>query len=190
MQSVQNDTSNAALKNVSQARQWYADHGYGLLEDTELSASLKAYTGAIEKTYEIMSAAGIVPRCARCAGEKPGGCCFQGVEGWYDPILLLVNLLLGVDIPVTPVVPGGCLFVGGGGCRLRGRYSFCVNYLCPAIRESLSADELEGLLKTAGEELCRGLEVEERLVRWLEAREIMWDKVRDRVIMGTGTEEG
>jgi hypothetical protein len=150
-----------------------------MLADADLKTMLDAYTGAIEGTQRAMAVTGVVAGCTDCAGKKPGGCCFQGVEEWYDPVLLLINFLLGVDIPDTPVVPGGCLFAGPRGCQLRARYSFCINYLCPAIQEFLSEDETAALLKAAGEELGKGLEMEKKVIQWLRENGITLGQIEE-----------
>ncbi len=75
----------------------------------------------------------IVNTCSACAQDKAGSCCMQDVEEWYDPILLLINLLMGAKLPNFREIPGHCLFVGRNGCKLVAGYSFCVNYLCPRL---------------------------------------------------------
>jgi len=104
---------------------------------------------------------GIVESCTGCASKKKGSCCFQGVEEWYDHILLLINLLMGAELPRDREAPGHCLFVGEKGCKLIARYSFCINYLCPDLKKSLGKPYTEEIMSIVGEELVVGLEVEQ-----------------------------
>jgi len=99
----------------------------------------------------------------RIIRERPAGsCCFEGVEDWYDPVLLLINLLLDVPLPSEREIPKACFFVGQSGCKLHGRYAFCVNFLCPKI----SAELKNGRLHSAtGEELLCGWELEKEIRR-------------------------
>jgi hypothetical protein len=90
------------------------------------------------------------------------------VEEWYDPVLLLVNLLLGVQIPLSREVEDGCLFVGSGGCELAAKHSFCLNYLCPDLKAGLDADAEKRLLSVIGEELLQGWELELGIRSWLQ----------------------
>jgi hypothetical protein len=43
------------------------------------------------------------------------------VEEWYDPVLLLINRLLGADLPERREVPDNCFFLGEKGCKIPAR---------------------------------------------------------------------
>lgn len=94
----------------------------------------------------------------------------QDVEEWYDPVLLLINRLMGVEFPSSRELAGHCIFVGDKGCKLIARFPFCVNYLCPRLKDLLGTDETQHLMTVAGKELFSGWEAETHLYKWLGSR--------------------
>jgi len=132
----------------------------------EIKRLLVSLSSAIEKTQETMERTGVIRTCSGCA-EQTGSCCFQEVETWYDPMLLLVNLLLAGDIPRSREFPNQCLFLGERGCRLRSRYAFCLNYFCPTLKRKLGPGLLGSALTAVGHELAVGWDLEQALYRWL-----------------------
>jgi hypothetical protein len=92
------------------------------------------------------------------------------VEEWYDPVLLLINRLLGADLPDRREVPDNCLFLGAQGCRIPARYHFCVNFLCDRIKSGIQESRMEEVRRTSGEELREGAALEYALRRWLGVR--------------------
>jgi len=91
----------------------------------------------------------------------------QDVEEWYDPLLLLINLLMEVEFPASRELSGHCLFVGKRGCKLIARYPFCVNYLCPRLKDLLGPAQTQHLMPAAGTELFSGWEAERYIHNWL-----------------------
>ncbi|MEW6665640.1 MAG: hypothetical protein AB1512_10540 [Thermodesulfobacteriota bacterium] len=152
------------------AKRLHTDYGEAMLADPELAPLIERYRGAFLNTRAIMEQEGIFTACAACAARVEGGCCFCGVEEWYDSMLLLINLLLGTQIPLSGNLAEGCLFVGPGGCRLTAKHSFCLNYLCPALKSGLQAGAETRLLAVIGEELLRGWDLERGIRTWLSRR--------------------
>ncbi len=68
----------------------------------ELSPQLVFYRAAIAANQALHQDLGLSAACARCAASTLGSCCFPGGENYYDSWLLLVNLLLGVELPHAP----------------------------------------------------------------------------------------
>ena len=155
-------------KEIDRAKWLYSHYGEVLTEQDGLGALFDRYRHAIGKTQEVMKHLRVVETCSVCACKESGSCCFQGVEEWYDQVLLLINLVLGGQIPELREVPGGCLFVGSRGCKLIARHSFCVNYLCPTLKESIKTLPMERLLTVSGEELYQGWELEKSIRDWLQ----------------------
>jgi hypothetical protein len=125
---------------------------------------LTTYRSAIQKTLSLMDEMDVGSFCAHCASQERGSCCFEEVGDEYDPPLLLVNLLLSSELPLKREVPGNCcFFLGEKGCRLKGRYHFCVNYLCPDLRDFLGAEKIGNLLAAVGEEIAAGWEIERNI---------------------------
>jgi hypothetical protein len=155
---------------IRKAKALYRRYGEALLRDKHLAKLLRRYRSSIETTWETMRADGVVEICTVCSGRKAGSCCFKGAELWYDTVLLLINLLLGVELPDSRDISNGCRFVGDRGCRLLARYYFCINYLCPEIKESIEPSRQKNLMAVAGREIGCGLEVEEAVRRWINTK--------------------
>jgi len=151
---------------ISKATALYDAYGSILRKDRTVQGLLEKYRKAIDATYEAMGDEGVLSACAECAQSPSGSCCFQGVEDWYDPVLLLINLLLDVSLPSRREIPEACFFVGEKGCKLRGRYAFCVNFLCPKLTEATKSAKL---LRFTGEELLCGWELEKEIRRRIES---------------------
>lgn len=150
------------------AKALYERFGEEMLNNHGLFELMETYRKTIANSYELMLEMGIIKRCTECAqNEKASGCCFQGVEEWYDHILLLINFLLGVQVANFRKVVEGCLFVGKRGCTLLARHAFCVNYLCPALNSFLTNSKKEKLRSLTGHELYRGWEVEKAIRHWV-----------------------
>ena len=143
------------------ARAFFSKHRQGCGE--AFAKSLEIYRAARDRTYIQMDEMGIVKACSACAGRKPAGCCFKGVEEWYDAPSLLINMFMGVHVHMKREVENGCLFVGSKGCKLIVRHSFCVNYLCPEIMASLTRAEKTILASVSGEEILLGWDVEKSI---------------------------
>lgn len=145
---------------LARARQIFSAYGDLLRKDGEVEILLRRYEGAIRNTQLRMEQEGIGRCCVACAQRHPGGCCFAGVEEWYDAVLLLINLLLGAKVPSSRAIDESCFFVGPQGCRLVARHAFCVNYFCPETKERLIGSRGIELLEAIGKELNCGWQVE------------------------------
>jgi hypothetical protein len=152
---------------IIRAKRLYARYGEALTNHDGLGALFEMYRSAIRTTQEVMNQLGVVETCSVCACEGSGSCCFQGVEEWYDHVLLLINLVLGRQIPEFREVSIGCLFVGSRGCKLMARHSFCVNYICPSLKDSIKTTYMGKLLSVSGDELYCGWELEKSIREWL-----------------------
>ena len=155
------------LHEIGAARALFDCFGPTLCRQPELVRLLSLYRRSISETQSVMSREGVTSACALCARDAAGSCCFEGIEAGYDPILLLINLLMGSTLPHSREAPESCFFVGEAGCKLQARYYFCVHYLCPALQGSLGPDAKQALLKTVGKELAAGWELECALREWL-----------------------
>ncbi|SFM65568.1 hypothetical protein [Thermodesulforhabdus norvegica] len=127
-----------------------------LLEDSEFLKLIRKYRLTIEHTWQCMKDLRIPEKCALCGQSEKGSCCAPEVATWYDPETLLVNLLMGQSMPKNPYYPDHCIFLGKSGCTLKARHYYCVQFLCPSIKQDLSEKNLEKLMKTAGREILAG----------------------------------
>jgi hypothetical protein len=155
----------AILRRIETACMIHASLGKDLSRDVRTAALLNAYGAAIQRTSSMMEEMKVGKFCARCAGLERGSCCFEQIAWEYDPPLLLANLLLGCDPPRERKIPGSCFFLGENGCRLTARYHFCVNYLCPDLRDFLGSEGCMKLLVIVGEEIATGWEIERHVRR-------------------------
>ena len=145
---------------IREANEFYVRFGETMLADARIMELLEKYRNAIAETQEKMKQSGVVRTCTICAVEEKGGCCFNGVEEWYDALLLFINLLMGVRLPDSREIPKGCLFVGENGCRLIARFHFCINYLCHKLKDRLDPSQRKKLMAVAGREILCGIELE------------------------------
>ncbi|MHC1745411.1 MAG: hypothetical protein AB9873_20620 [Syntrophobacteraceae bacterium] len=152
---------------VEHAKRLYDRFGPGLQSDPEISALVTAYAGAIARSGARMLDMGVVETCTDCATKGPGSCCFPGIESGYDPVLLLINRLMGCPLPDAREVETSCFFVGPTGCKLKGRYYFCLQYLCPRLEKLLGPLRAHDLLSNIGEELAAGWRLEQAVRRRL-----------------------
>ncbi len=135
------------------------------MKDPESGRLLRNLRDLIGKTDSAMLQSGVVAACAMCAASGKGSCCFREMGESYGFIGLFVNLLLGSVLPEKTDFPGSCHFVGDKGCKLQARQSFCLNYFCPELKNSLGEETVLRIQRQVGEQLLAGWELERRLVR-------------------------
>jgi hypothetical protein len=100
-----------------------------------------------------MIEAGVLTACTHCDEEEGGSCCGAGIENKYTPVLLLINLLLGVTLPDRRISSNSCFFLGPAGCRLKARHVICINYLCTRLQKEIPTWALQSLQAVTGEEM-------------------------------------
>jgi hypothetical protein len=124
--------------------------GQSLMQDGEVCAFLKGLDLHIEATQSAMVRAGIVDECSDCATNGQGTCC--GVRTGYkcDSILLLINLMLGINLPSAPAYAHLCHFLTKHGCALRARHAICVNFVCQRLRDVIPHNLLCSIQEIAG----------------------------------------
>lgn len=159
--------TNSILREIRTAYRLYQLLGPAPAEFKALQPALTAYLEAIATTQGLQQELGVAAACAHCATTALGSCCFAGVEQNYDPLLLLLNLLAGRDLPTSPLIPGKCFFLGPSGCRLLARHYYCQRFLCPELQEQLGPQALARLEAALMAELRLGLALEELLRPWL-----------------------
>jgi hypothetical protein len=145
---------------IKAAKQFYSQYQGIFKGEATIAEKLKKYRAAISRTSLQMEKLGVLEACSICASRKSAGCCFKGVEEWYDAAPLLINMYMGVELPTNREFQDSCLFVGEKGCKLIARHSFCVNYLCPDLMASLPETERKILAGISGEEIMLGWESE------------------------------
>ncbi len=159
---------------IARAKEVYATHGEAILAEPHLAQLLAAFREQIEATNRLFQEMGVAEDCAACCDRDKGPCCFDGAQGWYDLRLLLINQLLGVEVPQEPELADDCWFNSPKGCKLLAKDSICLNFFCPEIQARLSDEELLALRRQVGRELLAGLDLEAALLPWLQARGVSW----------------
>lgn len=159
---------------IAQAREVYAGLGEEILANSDLAGLLYKFREQIEATNQLFGRLDVAADCAACCEREKGPCCFDGAQSWYDLRLLLINLLLGVEVPDGPELVDDCWFNSPTGCKLLAKDSICLNFFCPEIQERLSEAEVLSLRQQVGKELLACVELESVLLPWLQARGISW----------------
>jgi hypothetical protein len=159
---------------IAKAKEAYAKFGGQIAAHPELAGLLTKFGEQIDATNQLFKDLEVAADCAACCDREKGPCCFDGAQGWYDLRLLLINLLLGVEVPDRPELVDDCWFNSPTGCKLLAKDSICLNFFCPEIQARLSEDELLRLRQQVGRELLACVDLEASLLPWLKARGISW----------------
>ncbi len=167
---LQIGTDYPITEKIAHARELFSIFGHQLLRDRNISKLLEEYHDAVKHTWEVMEQTGVCAFCTRCAIEDGGSCCGDGIENKFDAILLLINLLLGCDLPERRQIDCGCWFLGDTGCRLIARHVICVNYMCKALSDSLSSSDRQLLADAMLQETDLVFLIEEKIKRWIQTQ--------------------
>jgi hypothetical protein len=132
-------------------------------EDAHVSRLLAALEYKIEDSRTAMWAGGVTHACRACEETEGGSCCGAGMERKYDGYLLLINLMLGAELPEERLDPNSCFFLGAEGCCLKARHVICINYLCKKIIEQVEPESLSLLREAEGAELDTLFQLNERI---------------------------
>jgi hypothetical protein len=144
----------------------------GILTGDETITSLcQELRAAIRDSHAAMIQLGIVEECRECEDVRGGSCCGLGLENYYSGNLLLINLILGVDVPMERIDPKGCFFLGDKGCRLAVRDVICINYLCEEITSRFPAKGIAELREKEGIEVRLLFQLNERIIELLAEQE-------------------
>jgi len=142
--------------------------GLACLDDPESSRLLRDLRELIHRTRATMVQSGVVSACTRCATNGKGSCCFREMGESFGSIELFVNLVLGSALPEETAFPESCHFVGDGGCRLQAPQSFCLNYFCPELKETLGEEAICNIQLQVGKQLLVAWKLERALARCIE----------------------
>ncbi len=152
---------------TQKAKALYSLYARDILKDEKCASLLGELKSAIEDSWKLMKELGIVDTCSACAEEKPGGCCYFGIETCYTDMILLINLLIDVSIPEQRILEKNCLFAGEHGCLLKARFKTCIYHLCPWIKDPLSEYDLFRLRATTNYEIKLGVRTESAIRDWI-----------------------
>ena len=142
MPNPDNPVSRSIKEKIAWAETCYQEKGGMLLRDERTVTLLSRLKEAVCASRTEMAGTGIAGECRRCEEREGGSCCGAGLENKYDDTLLLMNLLLGIQLPKRRSDPSSCLFLGPEGCLLIARQVICVNYLCKKIEDRVNPSRL------------------------------------------------
>lgn len=137
---------------IGWAEEIHSRLGPKIMEDKQVRELLKTLRENIGSTYQCMDETGVSQECTLCA-QKTGSCCGKGIEEKCDKVILLINLLMGVELPHERELEDGCFFQGPHGCKLRARETICINYLCTPLQEKIDQENIIRLQEVGGREM-------------------------------------
>ena len=138
---------------IAWAESCFQGSGDLLLKDAKIVGLLSQFKSAVRASRQEMNKTGVVALCRECDQEEGGSCCGRGLENKYDAWLLLINRLLGVDLPRGRQQAEGCFFLGEKGCLLMARHVICINYMCKKITNDIHPSALNTLREMEGAEI-------------------------------------
>jgi len=138
---------------IAWAEEAFRRYGDRLLNERRVAGLLAGLGRFIEASRAERTNAGIDRLCAQCEQHEGGSCCGAGLENKMDSWLLLINLLLGVELPDRAYDSKSCFFLTPEGCLLKARHVICVNYLCRKIIDQVDPEKIMVLREREGEEL-------------------------------------
>jgi hypothetical protein len=145
--------SSPTREKIAWAEACHERFGSLLLRDKSIQDMLFRMKDAWENSRIEMVKTGITTICRDCEELEGGSCCGEGLEKRYDVWMLLINRLLGINLPCAPSSPENCLFLSHTGCSLMARHTICVNYVCKKITDRIALPKLKTLREKEGEEL-------------------------------------
>ena len=143
--------------------------GQDLLAERKIVSALEGLREAVSSLDMHMVAMDMGKNCSVCAARPQGGCCsaYMGHEN-NDALLLLMNMLAGVQVKVVRSDEFECCFLAERGCLLIFKPIFCLNYLCESIRKDSSKWDLQLLEEKTALLLGAQVELESMIITCLQ----------------------
>lgn len=148
-------------------------YGKSMLQQKNIQKQLEVVKDKVLSLHAHMTAMDMGKTCFHCAATPKGGCCsaYMGNEN-NDALLLLMNILAGVDVRLVCGNEVECCFLGERGCILLFKPIFCLNYLCGRIREESDREELRLLEQKSGALLTAQSNLEQLLISLLQLQPV------------------
>ena len=153
MRIVDVSISSPIEEKIAWAEACYQELGAQLLVKKTIFEYLGRLKKAIRASHTEMAETGIVDLCKECEQDEGGSCCGAGMENRYDGRLLLINKLLGMELPKKRSDSRSCYFLGEEGCLLQSRHVICINYICKKITDRIDPQKINALREKEGEEV-------------------------------------
>ena len=155
-------------KKITWAEDRFLKYRDRLLGDPVVAKLLDQVRSAVSVANKIRARSGIERMCAECETREGGSCCGVGLEDKYDARLLLINRLLGVELPRSREDANSCWFLADRGCRLAARHVICVNYICEKIEKGVAAGRMRKIREKEGTELAGIFRLHQRVTELLQ----------------------
>ena len=141
------------IENIRTARDLCLKWGAELKSDPSILSRLRELTARTEASRLASLQSGVSDACRRCDEDDGGSCCGAGIENRYTPELLLINLLLGAELPESRYSEKSCHFLHNRGCILPVRDILCINYLCSRLQKEIPQRNILSLQDATGREM-------------------------------------
>ncbi|MBL4902773.1 hypothetical protein JYT85_02380 [Desulfocapsa sp. AH-315-G09] len=157
---------------LKKAEALISSYGTDLLTKEEtIQKQLSIVKGAVLALDTQMIAMELGKTCIACAAAPGGGCCsaYMGHEN-NDALLLMMNILAGVDVRLVRDDEIECCFLAETGCILLFKPIFCLNYLCSRIQKGSSEKQLRLLEQETGTVLTAQGQLELLIIGFLQSQ--------------------
>jgi len=157
---------------LKKAETLISTYGTGLLTKEEAIQKQLAIVNDSVLALDIqMTAMELGKTCTACAAAPEGGCCsaYMGHEN-NDALLLMMNILAGVDVRLVRADEVECCFLAETGCILLFKPIFCLNYLCSRIQKGSSEKQLRLLKLKTGALLTAQGQLELLIIGFLQSQ--------------------
>jgi hypothetical protein len=131
----------------------YSKWGEALRADPSISRQLRELAVKTKSSSLASLESGVARQCRQCDENEGGSCCGAGIENRYTPEMLLINLIMGIELPESRYSENSCYFLGSRGCILAARELLCINYLCSRLQKEIPHENLILLQETTGREM-------------------------------------
>ncbi|MCK9293442.1 MAG: hypothetical protein M0P70_00020 [Desulfobulbaceae bacterium] len=155
---------------LSCARRLNERHGPDLLTLPGMREKLHNLEVLSQALQRQMAGMAMFALCKACAEKVGGGCCSAYMANETDALLLLLNMLLGVEVASQRDDSFECCYLGPQGCTLRVKPIFCLNYNCHHILTGNTSAVVKNLEKAASAVLLDQTAVEKILLRHILSR--------------------
>ena len=147
-------------RKLARAKRLYEQLGSELMVMPEVKLKLERLESLSEDLYQQMASMTMFSLCRECGEKAEGGCCSAFMANETDGVLLLINLMLGVEVTPQRDDSFECRYLGLKGCILRVKPIFCLNYNCRKILTGNGPGVLKELDRAASAVLREQTELE------------------------------
>jgi len=155
---------------LSCARRLYEHYGTDLLTLPGMKEKLHNLEVLSQALQLQMASMSMYSLCKACAEKAGGGCCSAYMANETDALLLLLNMLLGVEVTSQRDDSFECCYLGHQGCTLKVKPIFCLNYNCHHILTGNASAVVKNLEKAASAVLLYQTALEKILLKHILSR--------------------